>query len=102
MKIRGTTSCSEASWDTLIVFEEDHKRRDKFTKILHSEGFGTKNLPDAMEWHCAAYWNHALPRKQILRSKRTHKILETAIAIPIWLRKSLIEYESLAKKLIEM
>ena len=100
-KIRGTPSDSEASWDTLIVFEENHKRRDQFIKILYSEGFGTKNLPDAMEWHCSKFWNHALPKKQILRGNKTHKILETAIAIPIWLRKSITEYENLAKKLIE-
>ena len=27
-------------------------------------GFGTKNLPDAIKWHCSYFWPHALKKKQ--------------------------------------
>jgi 8-amino-3,8-dideoxy-alpha-D-manno-octulosonate transaminase len=67
--------------------------------ILNKEGFGTKNLPDAMEWHCTAFWDHALDNKQIVHSQKTRKLLDSAIAVPIWLRKNPDEYALLARML---
>ena len=40
----------------------------KFFDKHKSNNFGTKNLPDAVEWHCSAYWDHALPKKQVNKS----------------------------------
>ena len=73
--------------------------KEKYVRILNDEGFGTKNLPDAMEWHCTAFWDHALNDKQIEHSQKTKDLLEKAVAIPIWLRKTSEEYSVLAKKL---
>ena len=73
--------------------------RKKILKVLNNKGFGTKNLPDALEWHCASYWNHALPKKQITRIKKTQDLLKTAIAVPIWLKKTVKEYSDLGKSL---
>ena len=73
--------------------------RNKIVNHLKSKGFGTKNLPDAIEWHCSAYWNHILSKKQVSRSKKTKEKLETAIAIPVWLKKSLNDYLQLGKSL---
>ena len=88
------------SYDTFILFETNSNKRKEIIKILNSEKFGTKNLPDAMEWHCSYFWNHALDSAQIKYSEDTKNLLDTAVAIPIWLRKEIIEYEDLAKKLI--
>ena len=67
--------------------------------ILHKKGFGTKNLPDAIEWHCSSFWNHALSSKEIEHSNSTKLLLETAVAVPIWLKRSEEDYSNLAKKL---
>ncbi len=55
--------------------------------------------PDAMEWHCTAFWDHALDQKQVEHSQKTRDLLEKALAVPIWLRKMPEEYSVLAKKL---
>jgi len=90
------------SFDTLIVIEPDEKMRKTFIEILVSEGFGTKNLPDAMEWHCTAFWDHALSAEQVARSQKTRKMLEDAVAVPIWLRKSVEDYRVLGNLLAKL
>jgi len=90
------------NFDTLTIIEPDEKLRKLFIETLVSEGFGTKNLPDAMEWHCTAYWDHALSAEQIFRSKKTKKLLEEAIAIPILLRKSVENYQILGNILAKL
>jgi hypothetical protein len=52
-----------------------------------------------MEWHCTSFWDHALNNSQILRSQKTKNILDTAIAVPIWLKKEPDEYRSLGEKI---
>ena len=64
--------------------------------------FGTKNLPDAMEWHCSYFWGHALSKSNIINSEETFRLLEKQIAIPIFLKRDLIEYEILAKEIIKI
>ena len=70
-----------------------------FVQHLKKQGFGTKNLPDAIEWHCASFWNHALTKEQINKTKKTQDILNKAIAIPIWLKKGVKDYTILGKVL---
>jgi 8-amino-3,8-dideoxy-alpha-D-manno-octulosonate transaminase len=98
-KIRKTPNNSESIYDTLILFEEDRNLREKIVQLLIREGFGTKNLPDAIEWHCSSFWDHALTKDQISRSKLTRDLLQKSIAIPIWLKKTVKEYSTLGKKI---
>jgi 8-amino-3,8-dideoxy-alpha-D-manno-octulosonate transaminase len=93
---------SEIIHDCLIFFEKDEVLRKKLIDILGSEGFGTKNLPDAINWHCAAYWGHALSFEQVEYAQTTRNLLHTAIAIPIWKRKSVDDYKQLGKKLLKI
>lgn len=97
LKIREIPKGSHPIYDTYIIFIESSSEREKTIKILNDEGFGTKNLPDAMEWHCTAFWDHALDNKEVLHSVKTRELLNTAVAVPIWLRKSTEEYSELAK-----
>ena len=90
---------SEPIYDTFIFFADTSEDKDRYVQILTDEGFGTKNLPDAMEWHCTAFWDHALDQKQVEHSQKTRDLLEKALAVPIWLRKMPKEYSVLAKKL---
>lgn len=99
IKTRKIPIGSDPIYDTFLFFTESKDEKKKFVRILNDEGFGTKNFPDAMEWHCTAFWDHALDKKQIEHSQKTKDLLNKAIAIPIWLRKSPLDYTKLAKLL---
>ena len=99
VKTRKIPNGSSPIYDTFIFFTESKKDKEKYIAILNDKGFGTKNLPDAMEWHCTAFWEHALDKKQIEYSQKTKTMLEKAIAVPIWLRKEPREYVELVKLL---
>ena len=57
-KIREIPKQSIGTYDTFIFFVNNKKIKLKILDILYSSGIGTKNLPDAMEWHCSYYWDH--------------------------------------------
>jgi 8-amino-3,8-dideoxy-alpha-D-manno-octulosonate transaminase len=94
--IRPEIHRSQTNYDTFIFFTKNKKQRNKALDIIKKNKFGTKNLPDALKWHCAYFWNHILENKQIEYCEKTFKILNTAIAIPINLKRSSKEYEKLA------
>ena len=96
---RHIPSGSSPIYDTFIFFVDSHNLKDKIVKHLNAEGFGTKNLPDATEWHCSAFWDHALNSEQVEHSKITKEILDKSIAVPIWLRKTPEEYKLLASSI---
>ena len=68
---------------------------------IKNSKFGTKNLPDAIKWHCSYYWDHVFNKKEIQSSKKTINLLKTSIAIPILLKKSLKDYEILVKNILK-
>lgn len=86
---------TEQIFDTLIFYCKNRAQRKVIIKLLNKRGFGTKNLPDAIKWHCAYYWDHALEKKDIKNLKKTNNLLENSIAIPIWLRKKISDYKSI-------
>tara|TARA_Y100001970_G_scaffold219769_1_gene269736 strand:+ start:21631 stop:22764 length:1134 start_codon:yes stop_codon:yes gene_type:complete len=90
---------SEPIFDTFIFQVKDKERRLKIIDLLNQEKFGTKNLPDAIEWHCAYYWDHALNQEQINRTQESKELLHTMIAIPIWLKRTPEDYLKLANKI---
>ena len=98
-EVREIPSQSNGTFDTFILFINNKKIKLKILEILYSSGLGTKNLPDAMEWHCSFYWDHALPKQQISNSKFTRELLDSAIAIPIWLSKTLNNYKKVAREI---
>ena len=72
-EFRSIPKNSVPTWDTVIINVDNLEYREKIIKILNTDGFGTKNLPDAMEWHCSYYWDHALDSTQISKSLSTKK-----------------------------
>ena len=94
---RSSVKNSISSFDTFIIFEEDEKTRYKIINTYKKEGFGIKNLPDAMEWHCTYYWDHVFNKTEISSFKKTKEILSKAIALPISLNKNKDDYIKLAK-----
>ena len=61
-KIRKCHENTSPSYDTFIFRVENLNLRKKLVKLLKSENIGTKNLPDAIKWHFASYWKHALKK----------------------------------------
>ncbi len=76
--------------DTLIFFVENKDKANNFAKLLAERGLGTKNLPDAIDWHYAGAWNHIFGNYPEFRGKdlnevfaKSTELLRRAIALPI-------------------
>lgn len=74
-------------------------KKEKFLKFLKKNKLGTKNLPDAIKWHCAFYWKHIFNKREIQNISKTKNILNKAIAIPIFFKKSYSFYKKLSYEL---
>ena len=92
----------QGSYDTFIFTVKDTKLKKIIIDILNEFKFGTKNLPDAMEWHCSYFWEHALSQEDILHSKYIYNVLDNQIAIPILLKRNINEYRELAEIIIKV
>lgn len=68
--------------DALIFFVESQEKAKKFAGLLKERGLGTKNLPDAINWHFAGTWSHIFSPKE-LDFPQSESILKRAIAVPI-------------------
>ena len=95
--IRTPIKKSLPSYDCFILFCDKKSKLNKILKMLNNEGIGAKNLPNAIKWHCAFYWDHLLEKKQISSLAKTKKILTNAIAIPIFLKKPQSKYLKITK-----
>ena len=99
VELRRIPKNSSPIFDTFIFFIKNKDLRKKIINLLKNEKIGTKNLPDAIEWHCASFWDHAISKSKIKRINYTKNLLKTAIAIPILLRKNISFYNNLSFKL---
>lgn len=77
--------------DTLIFFVETEEKAERFAQLLTERGIGTKNLPDAIDWHFAGRWNHIFHDFLEYKDKNLEEVwknstelLKHAIAIPIF------------------
>jgi len=86
-------------FDTLILQFQDKNLANNFVSNLNNLGLGTKNLPDAIEWHFAAYWNHMYSYFGVTETefklflKPSTDILERSVALPIMVKPSLNNIE---------
>ena len=102
IEIREIPEYSKPSYDTYIFEIKDAKKKEKIIELLYEEGYGTKNLPDAIRWHCSYFWNYFLSSKKNKSAKETYKKLSRCIAIPISLKKSTDSYKILGAKLLKL
>ena len=98
-KIRPVVDNTRSNYDTFIFCEKNSSTRELIIKLLNNENFGTKNLPDAINWHSAFTWDHLLENSTRESIKKSHLMLNKSIAIPIFLSKSIKEYQDIAIKL---
>ena len=92
----------KSNFDNFIFYIKNNHEKKEVLRILKKYKIGTKNLPDAIKWHCSYFWPHALKKKQQKRSLKTYKILSERIAIPIWQKKTIGDYEELSKKIAKI
>jgi len=91
--------------DTLIIQFDNKFKANKFVKELSKNGFGTKNVPDAIEWHFATYWTHILEFVQLniheinKLLKKSTDIIERSVALPIMVKTPEKVSQEMAKKL---
>lgn len=97
--IRHLIKGSKSSMDTFMFRVENKSLRLKIVKFLRKSGIGIKNVPDAIKWHFASYWDHAISKKQIKSISRSKKEIEKYVAIPISLKISSKTYDNVAKKI---
>lgn len=99
--------------DTLIFNFPTKNVAIEFVDQLIINGFSTKNVPDAIEWHFARYWDHIFKKfgftgtELMDATKPSADILDRSVALPIVVKmdadtaseKSLL-IRSLAKKVL--
>ena len=75
--------------DCLIFNFPKPEQANQFVKLINEKGLGTKNIPDAIEWHFARHWDHIFNKYGLSLSdlhKLTQKsadILDRSVAIPV-------------------
>ena len=91
--------------DTLIISFEDKKIANMLVDKLIENKLATKNVPDAIEWHFAKYWDHMLEEFQMSKEELqehlipSSKIIERSVALPIMIA---IEPEEVKKQAIKI
>jgi len=76
--------------DTIIFSLDSHEKALKFENVFNDKGFGTKILPEAIDWHYAGVWEHILPKYKYysdvdleLQFQKTGDLLRRSICINI-------------------
>ena len=59
-------------------------------------------MPDAIQWHCTYFWDHAVSNKECNESIKTKKLLTEAIAIPILVKKNISLYDKISKEIASL
>ena len=90
VKFRKIPTNSTPLHDCIIFNFESKKLSKKFVELINNQGLNTKNVPDAIEWHFAMYWDHIFKKfgmnRKKLKSilKKSNDILERSVSIPIF------------------
>ena len=91
--------------DCIIFNFKNLKITSKFLHEIKKYKIITKNVPDAIEWHFAKYWDHIfkkydVSKKKLLKSfPRSSDYLERSCSIFIYASEEISEVKSKAKKL---
>ncbi len=75
--------------DTLIFNFQNSELANQFVQALKPHALGTKNIPDAIDWHFSGTWNHmfndvpAYKNSWTTEWKKTADLLYRSVALPI-------------------
>jgi 8-amino-3,8-dideoxy-alpha-D-manno-octulosonate transaminase len=90
MEFRALPDPDGDNGDTLFFFTESADRATKIVASLNEAGIGTKNVPDAIDWHFAGTWDHMLgefhsePLQTVF--KKTGDLLRRTVSVPVWIK----------------
>ena len=94
LKFRKIPNQCKPLCDTLIIQLGSKNITKKLVERFAAEGIGTKNVPDAIEWHFAKYWDHmcdglGLTHDELVTQlKPSNEIIERCVALPIMVKVS--------------
>ena len=92
---------AKPTFDTFMFKISNQHKKNKILSSIYKNHFSTKNIPDAMEWHCSYFWAHALNKEMIEASQEIFNKLNEYIAIPIMLKLPLKKYEEIADLILK-
>lgn len=90
--------------DCFIFSLPTEEKATEFVSKLWQKGLGTKNVPDAIEWHFAGYWDHMAPAFGVSKdelwklTEPSIKLLNRSVALPIMVKHD----ESILKRNVEI
>ena len=102
IKLRHVNLGNEPNYDTFVISIENKKLRNRVISLLNQTGFGTKNLPDAFNWHCAYFWKHINKKIRNKEVTNWYKRLLRCVAIPILVSRPIIDYKNIASYINEL
>lgn len=94
--------------DTLIFSFEMRERCERLVKKLAESKIGTKNVPDALDWHFAGTWSHMFPAESRYATnwstawKPTADLLYRSVALPIMVLRSEKEMHDYAERVARL
>lgn len=81
--------------DTLVLIFDRFQDAKVFVKNIRDKGLGTKNLPDAFNWHFAGTWDHIFSEIKSYKNnswkaiwKKSEDLLRKTVALPINIKMS--------------
>ena len=101
-KVRLMHENSIPSYDTFMFEVKNNKVRAKIIEYLKKKKIGTKNVPDAIKWHFASYWKHAIKKKEISSIKNSRDKILNYLAIPIQIKVSLKKYKEISNFIVNL
>jgi len=108
VKLRKIPDKSKSLCDTLIIQLDNKDLADKLVSMMKDEGLGTKNVPDAIQWHFAKYWDHMLHKMELSKNELQYSLeisskkLECCVAFPIMVKTTESEMRSQSKIIKEI
>lgn len=92
--------------DTVMFFLPNKVAAEKVVAKLAEQKIGTKNVPDAMQWHFAANWGHLWKNSAYANHFQTAwsksaELLERCLSLPVTVKATPDEIDATVKKVIQ-
>lgn len=94
VKLRKIPKKNTPLMDCIIFNFEKKTLAELFLKRIQQENIATKNIPDALEWHFAKYWDH------IFKSQSRQKLLKSFPISSLYLEKSIAIFIYASEKIV--